>query len=247
MRDQNLGVGDLERVLEIAALGGEVERRVHAADSVRAEPGADDIGPGGNPDRDVVTDLDADLLQCVARAPRLPGGFAVRPLLVFEDEIRLVGRRRPPAPRADPGRRTPRGSETGVGTRAQDSSAWQTELKSLKLIASERSCQPDLMSDVEQIPIPVPYLGSVNLWLLEGDPLTLVDAGPANSAALTALEKGLAEHGFALADIEQVLLTHHHLDHAGLARDDQGALGSNGRRAPRDGGVGRGLSRTGAG
>ena len=73
------------------------------------------------------------------------------------------------------------------------------------------------MSHVEQIPIPVPYLGSVNLWLLKGDPLTLVDAGPANPAALTALEKGLAEHGCVLADIEQLLLTHHHLDHAGLA------------------------------
>jgi glyoxylase-like metal-dependent hydrolase (beta-lactamase superfamily II) len=74
------------------------------------------------------------------------------------------------------------------------------------------------MSDVEQIPIPVPYLGSVNLWLLKGDPLTLVDAGPANSEALSALENGLAQHGYALADIEQVLLTHHHLDHAGLAQ-----------------------------
>ena len=77
MRDQNLGVGDLESVLEIAALGGEIERRVHTADSVRAEPGADNVWPGGNPDRDVVTDLDANLLQCVARSPRLPGRFAI--------------------------------------------------------------------------------------------------------------------------------------------------------------------------
>ena len=73
------------------------------------------------------------------------------------------------------------------------------------------------MSHVAQIPIPVPYLGTVNLWLLKGSPLTLVDAGPANATALTALEEGLAEHGCALADIEQLLLTHHHLDHAGLA------------------------------
>jgi glyoxylase-like metal-dependent hydrolase (beta-lactamase superfamily II) len=73
------------------------------------------------------------------------------------------------------------------------------------------------MSHVAQIPIPVPYLGTVNLWLLKGSPLTLVDAGPANGTALTALEQGLAEHGCALADIEQLLLTHHHLDHAGLA------------------------------
>lgn len=74
------------------------------------------------------------------------------------------------------------------------------------------------MSRVAQIPIPVPYLGTVNLWLLKGDPLTLVDAGPANVGALTALEQGLAENGCALADVEQLLLTHHHLDHAGLAQ-----------------------------
>ena len=73
------------------------------------------------------------------------------------------------------------------------------------------------MTHVSQIPIPVPYLGTVNLWLLKGDPLTLVDAGPANATALDSLEKGLAEHGCTLADIEQLLLTHHHLDHAGLA------------------------------
>jgi glyoxylase-like metal-dependent hydrolase (beta-lactamase superfamily II) len=82
------------------------------------------------------------------------------------------------------------------------------------------------MSDVAQIPIPVPYLGTVNLWLLKGDPLTLVDAGPANATALTALEQGLAEHGYALADIEQLLLTHHHLDHAGLAHEIRARSGA---------------------
>ena len=74
------------------------------------------------------------------------------------------------------------------------------------------------MSNVAQIPIPVPYLGTVNLWLLKGDPLTLIDAGPSNGAALAALEQGLAENRCAIADVEQVLLTHHHLDHAGLAQ-----------------------------
>ena len=63
----------------------------------------------------------------------------------------------------------------------------------------------------------MPYLGSVNVWLLEGEPLTLVDAGPHNDEALDALEQELAGHGHALADIELVLLTHHHLDHSGLA------------------------------
>ena len=63
----------------------------------------------------------------------------------------------------------------------------------------------------------MPYLGSVNVWLLEGEPLTLVDAGPHNDEALDALEQELAGHGHALADIELVLITHHHLDHSGLA------------------------------
>ena len=47
------------------------------------------------------------------------------------------------------------------------------------------------MTAVEQLRLPVPYLGSVNLWLLEGDPLTLVDAGPANDEALAALGREL--------------------------------------------------------
>ncbi len=68
-----------------------------------------------------------------------------------------------------------------------------------------------------QLLIPVPYLGTVNLWLLRGDPLTLVDTGPKSDEALLALEGQLREHGLAIEDIELLLLTHHHLDHTGLA------------------------------
>jgi glyoxylase-like metal-dependent hydrolase (beta-lactamase superfamily II) len=74
-----------------------------------------------------------------------------------------------------------------------------------------------IMSDVIQIPLPLLYLGSVNVWLLRGDPLTLVDTGPATDEALESLEEQLGEHGFAVEDIESVLITHHHLDHSGLA------------------------------
>jgi glyoxylase-like metal-dependent hydrolase (beta-lactamase superfamily II) len=73
------------------------------------------------------------------------------------------------------------------------------------------------VSEVAQLQLPVPYLGSVNLWLLEGDPLTLVDTGPANAEASATLERELARHGYALEQIELVLITHHHLDHSGLA------------------------------
>jgi glyoxylase-like metal-dependent hydrolase (beta-lactamase superfamily II) len=73
------------------------------------------------------------------------------------------------------------------------------------------------MTDTAQIQIPVPYLGSVNVWLLMGEPLTLVDTGPANREALDSLEQQLRTHSLELEDIELVLVTHHHLDHSGLA------------------------------
>jgi glyoxylase-like metal-dependent hydrolase (beta-lactamase superfamily II) len=47
--------------------------------------------------------------------------------------------------------------------------------------------------------------------------LTLLDTGPMNDEALTALEDGLRRAGVRLEDIELVLATHHHLDHVGLA------------------------------
>jgi glyoxylase-like metal-dependent hydrolase (beta-lactamase superfamily II) len=70
---------------------------------------------------------------------------------------------------------------------------------------------------VSQLELPVPWLGSVNVWLLEGDPLTLVDTGPSNTRAAAALDDALARHGYTVEDVELVLVTHHHLDHSGLA------------------------------
>src|SRR3954466_7376961 len=68
-----------------------------------------------------------------------------------------------------------------------------------------------------RIPLPLPHIGSINAWLLPGDPLTLIDTGPCNDRALTALEAGLRREGVRLEDLELVLVTHHHLDHSGLA------------------------------
>jgi glyoxylase-like metal-dependent hydrolase (beta-lactamase superfamily II) len=74
------------------------------------------------------------------------------------------------------------------------------------------------MNEPVHIALPVPFLGFVNLWLLEGEPLTLVDTGPCNVEALTTLEEKLGVRRLAVDDIELVLITHHHLDHSGLAR-----------------------------
>lgn len=73
------------------------------------------------------------------------------------------------------------------------------------------------MENVIRIPIPLRHIGSVNAWLLPGGPVTLIDTGPREDEALGALEAGLAREGLRVEDIELVLVTHHHLDHSGLA------------------------------
>ncbi|HJX38223.1 MAG TPA: MBL fold metallo-hydrolase, partial [Anaerolineae bacterium] len=59
----------------------------------------------------------------------------------------------------------------------------------------------------------------VNVYLLEGQPLTLVDVGPRTREAMKALEAELLGSGYSLSDIEQVVITHAHHDHFGQARD----------------------------
>lgn len=71
---------------------------------------------------------------------------------------------------------------------------------------------------IHQMPIPTPFrVGDVNVYLLEGDVLTLVDCGPNTEAARQALHDELATRGYRLQDIEQLIVTHHHTDHIGLA------------------------------
>jgi glyoxylase-like metal-dependent hydrolase (beta-lactamase superfamily II) len=53
----------------------------------------------------------------------------------------------------------------------------------------------------------------IGSYLLLGEQPALIDPGPAST--LDTLEAGLAAHGLALADIQTILLTHIHLDHAG--------------------------------
>jgi glyoxylase-like metal-dependent hydrolase (beta-lactamase superfamily II) len=85
---------------------------------------------------------------------------------------------------------------------------------------------PFALPSASAIPLPLAHIGSVNAWLLKGDPLTLVDAGPANDQALEALRSGLRDEGVRLEDIELVIGTHHHLDHVGLAPTVRQASGA---------------------
>src|SRR5215207_2553503 len=82
------------------------------------------------------------------------------------------------------------------------------------------------MLDVVPIPLPLAHVGSVNAWLLIGNPVTLIDTGPRDDAALAALEAGLRAQGLRIEDIELLLATHHHLDHVGLAATIQRRSGA---------------------
>ena len=69
---------------------------------------------------------------------------------------------------------------------------------------------------VHKIVIPTPYeVGDVNAFLVKGDALTLFDAGPKTEEAYEALKWGIRAAGYEMKDVEQVILTHHHPDHAG--------------------------------
>ena len=70
--------------------------------------------------------------------------------------------------------------------------------------------------EIHKIVIPTPYaVGDVNAFLVKGDALTLFDAGPKTEEAYEAIKWGLRAAGYELKDVEQVVLTHHHPDHAG--------------------------------
>jgi glyoxylase-like metal-dependent hydrolase (beta-lactamase superfamily II) len=76
------------------------------------------------------------------------------------------------------------------------------------------------VSDVEgihRLAIPTPFaVGRVNCWLIDDDPLTLVDSGPNSGKALDELEQALAAHGRRVEDLERIVVTHQHIDHEGL-------------------------------
>lgn len=70
---------------------------------------------------------------------------------------------------------------------------------------------------IHRLAIPTPFaVGRVNVYLIEDDPLTLVDAGPNSGRALDELQMRLRDRGHSIDDIELILLTHQHIDHLGL-------------------------------
>lgn len=76
---------------------------------------------------------------------------------------------------------------------------------------------PAADAGIHRLAIPTPFaVGRVNVYLIDDEPLTLVDTGPNSGSSLEELQRAIAACGRALEDIELVILTHQHIDHLGL-------------------------------
>ncbi|MEY2434819.1 MAG: hypothetical protein QOC92_4544, partial [Acidimicrobiaceae bacterium] len=70
---------------------------------------------------------------------------------------------------------------------------------------------------IHRLAIPTPFaVGRVNTYVIEDDPLTLVDSGPNSGRALDELQQRLHDRGHSIDDIKLILVTHQHIDHIGL-------------------------------
>jgi glyoxylase-like metal-dependent hydrolase (beta-lactamase superfamily II) len=84
-------------------------------------------------------------------------------------------------------------------------------------LTPEQALEQAALAGIHCLRIPTPFaVGRVNCYLIEDEPLTLVDTGPNSGKALDELQSQLAERGHLIDDIELVIVTHQHIDHLGL-------------------------------
>jgi glyoxylase-like metal-dependent hydrolase (beta-lactamase superfamily II) len=84
-------------------------------------------------------------------------------------------------------------------------------------VTPEEALREAEAAGIHRLRIPTPFaVGRVNCYLLEDEPLTLIDTGPNSGKALDELQSQLAARGHAIEDLELVILTHQHIDHLGL-------------------------------
>jgi glyoxylase-like metal-dependent hydrolase (beta-lactamase superfamily II) len=78
------------------------------------------------------------------------------------------------------------------------------------------------LEHLHAIELPTPFpVGPVTVYLTgaPGEPLTLIDTGPHTEDTRAALDAGLRRAGCSVADLEQIIITHAHADHFGLAAE----------------------------
>jgi glyoxylase-like metal-dependent hydrolase (beta-lactamase superfamily II) len=84
-------------------------------------------------------------------------------------------------------------------------------------LTPEAALEQAALAGIHRLQVPTPFaVGRVNCYLIEDEPLTLVDTGPNSGKALDELGTQLAARGHSIDDIELVIVTHQHIDHLGL-------------------------------
>jgi glyoxylase-like metal-dependent hydrolase (beta-lactamase superfamily II) len=94
-------------------------------------------------------------------------------------------------------------------------------------VTPEQALREAEAAGIHCLRIPTPFaVGRVNCYLLEDEPLTLIDTGPNSGKALDELQSQLAARGHAIEDLELVIVTHQHIDHLGLVEVIVGRSGA---------------------
>jgi glyoxylase-like metal-dependent hydrolase (beta-lactamase superfamily II) len=84
-------------------------------------------------------------------------------------------------------------------------------------VTPEEALERAREAGIHRLRIPTPFaVGRVNCYLIDDQPLTLVDTGPNSGKSLDELARQLSALGHSLEGIELVVLTHQHIDHLGL-------------------------------
>ncbi len=95
-------------------------------------------------------------------------------------------------------------------------------------LTPEQALEQAALAGVHCLPIPTPFaVGRVNCYLIEDQPLTLIDPGPNSGKALDELQTQLRERGHSIDDIELIIVTHQHIDHLGLVEIVAGHSGAD--------------------
>jgi glyoxylase-like metal-dependent hydrolase (beta-lactamase superfamily II) len=81
----------------------------------------------------------------------------------------------------------------------------------------EQALEQAALAGIHCMPVSTPFaVGPVNTYLLDDDPLTLIDAGPNSGRSLEELNAGLGARGHSIDDLDLIVVTHQHIDHLGL-------------------------------
>ncbi len=87
----------------------------------------------------------------------------------------------------------------------------------MSALSPEGALEQAALAGIHRLQIPTPFaVGRVNCYLIEDEPLTLVDTGPNSGKALDELSTQLAARGHSIDDLGLVIVTHQHIDHLGL-------------------------------